>query len=170
MSKLYRGLHNRRVMNQARRTRYFARSAKRVRSAKCRVRLAWLTKRLSCRLARSSSSCRWFQASISSSSKEHFGFHGKVSSEDVCVWVTSICVFSQFVGKKVLPGGGALSLLTVLEWHFIFIFRQESPVLSLSFHLPKSSLLKSKYTQLNLKWSKRGFNFLKERPLLLFKT
>ena len=37
-------------MNQARRTRYFARSAKRVRSAKCRVRLALLMKRLLCRL------------------------------------------------------------------------------------------------------------------------
>ena len=50
MSKLFRGLHNRRVMNQARRTRYFAQSAKRVRSAKCRVRLALLMKRLLCRL------------------------------------------------------------------------------------------------------------------------
>jgi len=37
-------------MNQARRTRYFAQSAKRMRSAKCRVRLAWLIKRLLCRL------------------------------------------------------------------------------------------------------------------------
>ena len=43
-------LHNRRFMNQARRTRYFAQSAKRVRSAKCRVRLALLMKRLLCRL------------------------------------------------------------------------------------------------------------------------
>lgn len=50
MSKVFRGLHNRRVMNQARRTRYFAQSAKRVRSAKCRVRLALLMKRLLCRL------------------------------------------------------------------------------------------------------------------------
>ena len=44
MSKLFLGLHNRRFMNQARRTRYFARSAK------CRVCLAWLIKRLLCRL------------------------------------------------------------------------------------------------------------------------
>ena len=44
MSKLFLYLHNRRFMNQASRTRYFARSAK------SRVLLAWLIKRLLCRL------------------------------------------------------------------------------------------------------------------------
>ena len=48
-------LHDRRFMSQAGRTRYFARSATRARSArqlraKYRVRPAWLIKRLSCRL------------------------------------------------------------------------------------------------------------------------
>ena len=44
-------LHNRRFINLARRTRYFARSAKRVSAKrKMRVRLALLMKRLLCRL------------------------------------------------------------------------------------------------------------------------
>ena len=59
-------LHNRRFMSQARRTRHFARSARRGEEkkiklyffsslrfalrAKCRVRLAWLIKHLLCRL------------------------------------------------------------------------------------------------------------------------
>ena len=48
------GLHDRRFMSQAGRTRNFARSARRVAlRAKYRVRPAWLIKRLSCRL------CGW---------------------------------------------------------------------------------------------------------------
>lgn len=60
---------------------------------------------------------------------------------DVDFCVPAIC------GKKGLPGGGALSVLTVSEWHFTFIFRQESPVLSLSFHILKSSL---RYLKVNI--------------------
>lgn len=155
-------------MSQAGRTRHFARSARRVRSAKCRVRLPWLIKRLLCWLGlplpadssklESAVSLRNILASME---KYHLRMFVYESRQFVCS--------RNLSARKVCQGVGLCQFLTVSEWHFTFIFRQESPVLSLSFHILKSSLLKSKYTQLYLKWSKRGFNFFK-RPLLLVKT
>lgn len=80
-------------------------------------------------------------------------------------------MFSQFVGKKGLPGGGALSVLTVSEWHFTFIFRQESPVLSLSFQITYWSLAYLKVNIHNCIWKDRKGDLIlqKQDPCYLSK-
>ena len=158
-------------MNQASRTRYFARSANRVRSAKCRLRLAWLIKRLLWRLGlplpadssklESAVPLRNFLASME---KYHLRMFVYRSRQFVCSRNLSARKVCQVVGLcQFLPCRNGISRLFLdkkaLYCLFLFTYRNLA-YLKVNIH--------------NCIWKDRKgdliFNLSKARPLLFVKT
>ena len=121
----WNSLHKERFMSQARRTRHFARSAKRAWSArregrkkKWRVLLTWLIMRLLCRLTLDGFEPIALPSFyyIVKSQKFPVSEHGKCHDNDLVVSFIS----AVYKGQLHLKSRNVLSVAWVLEWRLCF--------------------------------------------------